>query len=99
MRIVVRAKPRSTPDALRVDRAAVVIPSRRLRVLDFDLENRPLSYLGSDFTTAEVTALAWAWTDEPSKVTVRLLGDRSLDAILEEFVRVYNEADMVTGHF
>ena len=99
MQIHVRVKPKSAPDALHVGRIAVRIPSRPLRVLDFDLENRPLSYLGADFTTAEVTALAWAWTDAPQKVTVRLLGDTSLDSILREFVRAYDEADMVTGHF
>ena len=31
------------------------------RILDFDLENRPLSYLGNDWTSAEITAIAWAW--------------------------------------
>jgi len=68
-------------------------------VLDFDIENRPLSYLGSDFTTAEVTAIAWAWTDRPDRVTVRLLGERELPDILREFVEAYSQADMVTGHF
>jgi hypothetical protein len=70
-----------------------------MRVLDFDIENRPLTYLGSDFTTAEVTAIAWAWTDTPDDVTVYLLGETELPAILSAFLRVYNEADMVTGHF
>jgi len=56
-------------------------------VLDFDIENRPLSYLGSDWTTAEVTAIAWAWTDTPADVTVFLLGEHDLPDI------------MVTGHF
>jgi hypothetical protein len=68
-------------------------------VLDFDLENRPLSYLGSDFTTAEVTAIAWAWADDPKRVTVRLLGEQDLPSILREFVDVFAKADMVTGHF
>lgn len=69
-----------------------------MRVLDFDIENRPLSYLGSDFTTAEVTAIAWAWTDA-EEVTVRLLGETPLLSILREFVAAYDAADMVTGHF
>lgn len=77
----------------------VVIQARPMRVLDFDIENRPLSYLGSDFTTAEVTAVAWAWVDRPDDVTVYLLGETELPAILRAFVAVYEQADMVTGHY
>jgi hypothetical protein len=76
----------------------VAIPHRPMRVLDFDIENRPLSYLGSDFTTSEVTAIAWAWTDT-GDVTVFLLGECDLPYILERFVEVYQQADMVTGHY
>ena len=72
---------------------------RPLRVLDFDIENRPLTYLGSDFTTAEVTAIAWAWVDKPEDVTVYLLGETDLPEILQAFVAVWNQADLVTGHF
>lgn len=105
MRILVR--PRTLPSephqqalqTIRVQPARVRVPSRAARVLDFDIENRPLSYLGSDFTTAEVTAIAWAWTDRPRAVTVRLLGEQPLRAILREFVAAYTEADMVTGHY
>jgi hypothetical protein len=68
-------------------------------VLDFDIENRPLSYLGSDFTTAEVTAISWAWTDAPRDVTVYLLGESELTDIMTAFVAAYNRADLVTGHF
>jgi hypothetical protein len=70
-----------------------------MRVLDFDIENRPLSYLGSDFTTAEVTAIAWAWCDQPEHVTVYLLGETDLPDILRAFVAAYTAADMVTGHY
>ncbi len=75
------------------------ITHRPMRVLDFDIENRPLSYLGSDFTTAEVTAIAWAWTDTPEEVTVFLLGEHELPYILKLFVDAYNQADVVTGHY
>lgn len=85
--------------AIRVGRPRVVVPSRAARVLDFDCENRPLSYLGSDFTTSEVTAIAWAWADRPRDVTVRLLGEYDLKDILREFLSVFSQADMVTGHF
>lgn len=70
-----------------------------MRVLDFDIENRPLSYLGSDFTTAEVTAIAWAWTDDPENVWVYLLGESDLPHILRRFRAVFDAADMVTGHY
>jgi hypothetical protein len=70
-----------------------------MRVLDFDIENRPLSYLGSDFTTAEVTAISWAWCEQPTDVAVYLLGEHTLPDILTLFVDAYNKADMVTGHY
>lgn len=101
MRIIIRPVPTppSSPTAVVVQPATVRLKSRPLRVLDFDLENRPLSYLGSDFTTAEVTAVAWAWAHEPASVQVRLLGDHALEDILREFVKVYDQADVVTGHY
>lgn len=91
--------PHATEPLLRVRPPRVVFHARPQRVLDFDLENRPLSYLGSDFTTAEVTAIAWAWVDRPDDVTVRLLGEQDLESILREFLAVYERADLVTGHF
>lgn len=72
---------------------------RRLRILDFDIENRPLAYLGGDFTTGEVTAIAWAWVGQTKLPEVRLLGKDTMGDILEAFVRVYNQADIVTGHY
>lgn len=99
MRILIRPKRHETPDAITLRPTVVRIPHRPLRVLDFDLENRPLTYLGSDFTTAEVTALAWAWTDRPENVTCYLLGLTDLATILTAFCDVYAQADMVTGHF
>ncbi len=102
MKLVIRSRPPVVSpvqgrDVL-VAPTTVRVRNRAARVLDFDLENRPLSYLGSDFTTAEVTAVAWAWTDSP-RVTVRLLGEHSLRDILGEFVDVFAQADMVTGHY
>jgi hypothetical protein len=70
-----------------------------MRVLDFDIENRPLTYLGSDFTTGDVTAISWAWTDSLDDVTVYLLGETDLPIILDAFVAAYDAADVVTGHY
>jgi hypothetical protein len=102
--VKIRIRQRSTTaptatDSFRVQPATIRIRTRAARVLDFDIENRPLSYLGSDFTTAEVTAIAWAWTDTPQDVTVFLLGEHDLPFILDSFVEAYKQADMVTGHY
>jgi hypothetical protein len=75
--------------------------AKTLRILDFDIENRPLSYLGSDFTTAEITAIAWSWYGE-TKVHCRLLeptDEMSNYTMLLEFVDAYDQADVVTGHY
>lgn len=72
---------------------------RALRVLDLDIENRPIAYLGGDFTTAEITAIAWCWVGRPKTLTSRVLGDVELRPILMDFAAVYAEADLVTGHF
>ena len=99
MRILLRPKPASDAESIRATPSRVVIRSRPLRILDFDIENRPLTYLGSDFTTAEVTAISWAWSDNPEDVTVYLLGETELPEILKAFCAVYDQADIVTGHF
>jgi hypothetical protein len=102
MKLLIRQRliptPRS-PGALTVAPSRIRVTHRPLRVLDFDIENRPLSYLGSDFTTAEVTAIAWAWVDQPEDVTVFLLGEHELPYILNAFVDAYQQADVVTGHY
>ena len=97
--MIVRITASKPHEAVRVGSLRLQIPTRPLRILDFDIENRPLSYLGSDFTTAEVTAIAWAWTDKPDDVKVYLLGETSLPVILRKFLKAYEQADMVTGHF
>jgi len=71
----------------------------RGRVLDFDIENRPLSYWIPDEPTAEITAIASCWVGDPHSMDVLLLGEVSLEYMLREFVKRYNEADLVTGHY
>jgi hypothetical protein len=72
-----------------------------MRVLDFDIENRPLSYWYDGKCTAEVTAIAWQFIGEPGDPTCYLLGldPDSSGHMLEAFVEAYNAADMVTGHY
>lgn len=72
---------------------------RRVRILDFDIENRPLSYLGQDYTTADVTAIAWCFDGEPKTMRCMLLGRDSQTEMLKAFLRAYDAADMVTGHY
>jgi hypothetical protein len=98
---ILRTLPQSTPPSRRivVRPSAIMVRHRPMRVLDFDIENRPLSYLGSDFTTAEVTAISWAWTDTPQDVSVFLLGEVDVPTILRAFLAAYEQADMVTGHY
>lgn len=99
MRLLIRPQTPASSQPLTIGTAPIVVRARPMRVLDFDIENRPLSYLGSDFTTAEVTAIAWAWADAPEDVTVYLLGEHELSGILEAFVDAYRQADLVTGHY
>jgi hypothetical protein len=80
---------------------SLVAPQKRLklRILDFDIENRPLSYLGSDFTTSDITAIAWKFIGERGKPTVVLLGRETQREMLEAFNEAYAAASMVTGHY
>lgn len=72
---------------------------RSLKILDFDIENRPLSYWTPDRPTAEITAIASCWANDMSTIQVHLLGVDESSDILECFLERYNEADMVTGHY
>ena len=76
-------------------------PAGSGRVLDFDIENRPLTYWQPDRPTAEITAIAMCWTDDLSsmEVTVLLPNDDGPRALLERFLLRYAEADIVTGHY
>lgn len=74
--------------------------TRPLRILDFDLEQRPLTYWTPDRPTGDITAIAAGWTNQSvSKVQARLVGQVSQREMLEWFVGLYDEADMVTGHY
>lgn len=77
--------------------------AKRSRILDFDIESRPLGWLGNDFMHQEVTAIASAWiVDGEAKDLRVLLLTRRPGAgarMLREFKKRYDEADMVTGHY
>ena len=46
---------------------------RELRVLDFDIENRPLSYWVPDMPTCDITSIASAWVGDNDSMKVDLL--------------------------
>lgn len=67
------------------------------RLLDFDFENRPLSYLGGDFTTPEITVAAWKMLPRGDLFCV-WQPEHTVRDMLLAFVNAYDEADIVTGH-
>lgn len=99
MQIQIIPRSQTPSKTLTVARKCVQIHTRPLRVLDFDTEARPLSFLGSDFVTKEITAIAWAWTHQPDDVACYLLGRDDPVDMLRAFLSAYNQADVVTGHF
>jgi len=68
------------------------------KILDLDIECRPLSFLGSDFMTKEITAIACKFLGE-KKVHCWALGESTMPEILEGFLEQYNKAGLVTGHY
>ena len=78
-----------------------LVEGRPFRTLDFDIENRPLSYWVPEMPTAEITAIASCWTDDLASMEVWLLQptDDGPRDILERFLVRYTQADMVTGHY
>lgn len=72
-----------------------------MKILDFDCESRPLSFLGMGFTTDEITAISCAFIRDgaPYRSKTWMLGIDSPQAMLEGFRERYEEADMVTGHY
>lgn len=75
--------------------------------LDFDIENRPLTYWREDRPTSEITAIGACWVGKPESLRVWLLRPAATDAehdamqrrMLDEFAAMYAVADGVTGHY
>lgn len=86
----------------------LLVSKRTLKVLDFDCECRPMAWYGGDWVTKEVTAVAWRFIDQPEESTgVWLLTpsrtweqhqNKKRRGMLQ-FLKAYNEADIVTGHY
>jgi hypothetical protein len=103
MKITIRPKLRSNAappsESITVEPTRLVVRQRPMRVLDFDVEARPLHWISGDYVSKEITAIAWAWTDQPENVTCYLLGETDPVTMLQAFCEAYRQADMVTGHF
>lgn len=79
-----------------------------IRILDFDVECRPMAWYGGDWVTKEITAIAWRFVDEPEEATrVWLLTPSTTWAEhlekrregMRAFLADYDQAGMVTGHY
>lgn len=100
IKIVPRVLPPTSVDVVHINPMPIQIRNRPLRVLDFDCECRPLHWIGGDYVSREITAIAWAWVENPQPdPTVVLLGELTLPEMLKWFVAAYDQADLVTGHF
>lgn len=82
----------------------VNITTKKLKILDFDIENRPLSYWYDGNPTAEITAIAASWVEEgEDEVFCWQLDpwdfEGSMYDMLIGFCSLYEQADMVTGHY
>lgn len=100
IRITPRPAVASAPDTTQITLrpTTVTIKSRPMRILDFDCEARPLHWIGGDYVSKEITAIAWAWVGDTTS-TAYLLGECEPIEMLQKFVEAYNQADMVTGHY
>lgn len=96
--ILLRRKPSSPAASLVVTPTRVRVASRPMRVLDFDVECRPLDWYGGDLNSKEITAMAWAWVGSDDVQSI-LLGEATGPEMLRAFVAAYDAADVVTGHF
>lgn len=73
--------------------------SNPIRVLDFDLESRPLGWITSDYVHSEITVAAWAWIGEAPQAKALTKDERSRLPMLRALRKAYDEADMVVGHY
>ena len=90
------------PDPVRRAAAASDRAYPQHRMLNFDIEARPLGWLGGDFVHKEVTAIGCAWHDDPEgSMEVYLLtkDERSAKTMMRRFWERYNQADVVVGHY
>lgn len=76
----------------------IKVKTNVFKILCFDLEARPLSWINQDFVSKEVTAIAARFVGE-KKTYCWLLGEDEPEDMIEGFLELYNQADMITGHY
>jgi hypothetical protein len=70
------------------------------RILDFDIECRPMAWYGGDFVTRQPTVIAARFIDDDISNTLISVLTPLQDSIdFSEFKKMYDEAGIVTGHF
>jgi hypothetical protein len=85
----------------------VRIINKPLRILDFDIEARPLDFIGGDFVGKEPTVIACSVVGYPQMYCWCLgevnkydeTGYTTMLTMLNAFRYWYDTADMVTGHY
>jgi len=79
----------------------LLVPQRQLRILDFDIETRLVGfYEAGRFKPkgSEPTAIAASWVGE-DEVQVWLQPEYTVEEMLLYFNELYEQADVVTGHY
>lgn len=79
---------------------------RQHKLLSVDVENKPGTYGGADYTFPKITAIAWKWINYRSgrlrnDAEARVLDRTDIDQMIEvaeEFREVWTEADVIVGH-
>lgn len=72
--------------------------SRPLRILDLDAECLPGHWIGGDWVSKIMTAIAWSWVGQTA-VAVMTHYDHEPEEMAVKVAEQIEEADVVVGHF
>jgi hypothetical protein len=72
---------------------------RPLRIVTLDFECLPGHWIGSDYVSRIVTALAWSWSNNPDRIDVMTHYEHSRREMGGVFAALLKTADIVTGHW
>ena len=84
-------------------RSEHTVTAKERVIVDFDIEMRPLGWYGGDFVHAEPTAIGYLYLTGDKKGEREALcltkAKGSMERMLSAFRAIYDEADMLTGHY
>ena len=84
-------------------RSEQTVTAKERVIVDFDIEMRPLGWYGGDFVHAEPTAIGYLYLNGPKAGEREALcltkRKGSMEAMLSAFRAIYDDADMLTGHY